>query len=396
MACVSKRLAIGVGFAALLAGCTQVGITGPSRIAEAPEAPAPRVQTGAAASTIGSGPTKVALVLPLTQNGGPSSVGSSLRNAAELAYAESGSNDLTILVRDDRGTADGAREATQGAVADGAELVMGPVFAGSVREAGRVAHAANKPLIGFSTDASAASNGVYLLSFLIESYVDRIVDYAVAQNKKSFAALVPENDYGNVALAEFQQTAAKRGVRVEAIERYAAGQSAAAVGRIASALPRIDALFIPEQADAMPAVAQALTANGIDSHKVQILGTGIWNDARVLKLPALQGAWFAAPENTGFNAFASRYRAKFGNDPARIATLSYDAVSLAAALAHSGGHFSDGALTNSSGFNGADGVFRFRNEGLNERGLAVLQVNNGAAVSVSPAPRSFTASASLQ
>lgn len=396
MACVSRRLAFGAGFAALLAGCTQIGITGSSKTAEAPEAPAPRVQTGAAASTIGSGPTKVGLVLPLTQNGGPGSVGASLRNAAELAYAESGSNDLTILVRDDRGTSDGARDATQGVINDGAELVMGPVFAGSVKEAGRVALAANKPLIGFSTDAGAASSGVYLLSFLIESYVDRIVDHAAAQNKKSFAALVPENDYGNVALAEFQQTAAKRGVRVEAIERYATGQSAAAVARMASALPRIDALFIPEQADAMPAVAQALTANGIDSHKVQILGTGIWNDARVLKLPALQGAWFAAPENTGFNAFANRYRAKFGTDPARIATLSYDAVSLAAALARQGGHFSDGALTNSSGFNGADGVFRFRSEGFNERGLAVLQINNGSAVSVSPAPRSFTASASLQ
>ena len=127
--------------------------------------------------------------------------------------------------------------------------------------------------------------------------------------------------------------------------------------------------------------------------RLQILGTGVWNDPRVLRLPALQGAWFSAPETSGFSAFAGRYRAKYGSDPARIATLSYDAVSLAAALARQGGGFSDAILTNSSGFNGADGVFRFRSDGPNERGLAVLQVNNGAAVTVSPAPRSFTAAA---
>lgn len=394
---VLTRLGTAGALAALLAACTQVGVSGPSTSNPAETSAPPAPSRAMSATSIGSGPTKIALLLPLSQNGASSSVGTSLRNAAELAYAESGSNDLTILVRDDRGTSDGARDAAQTAIADGAELVLGPLFAGSVREAGRVAHAANKPLIGFSTDTGAAGSGVYLLSFLIESYVDRIVDYATQQNKKSFAALVPENDYGNVALAGFQEATAKRGVRVEAIERYAPGQAAAAVQRIAAALPRIDALFIPEQADAMAAVATALTANGIDSHKVQILGTGIWNDARVLKLPPLQGAWFAAPENTGFNAFAGRYRAKYGSDPARIATLSYDAVSLAAALAHqTGGHFADGALTNSSGFNGADGVFRFRSDGPNERGLAVLAINNGAAVTVSPAPRSFTASASLR
>lgn len=350
------------------------------------------VQPGA----IGHGPDKIALILPLTQNGAPSAVGQGLRNAAELAYAEAGSNDLTILVKDDRSTPDGAREATQAALGEGAELVLGPLFAADVREAARVARAADKPVIGFSTDTASAGRGVYLLSFLVENYVDRIVEYAASQGKKSFAALVPESDYGNVALGEFQQAVAKRGARVEAIERYKPGAVDEAAVRVAAALPRIDALFIPEQADAMGGVAQALAANGIDGHKAQILGTGVWNDPRVLKLPALRGAWFATPENAGFNAFAQRYRAKYGSEPVRIATLSYDAVSLVSALARSQGaaRFSLDTLTNSSGFNGADGVFRFRQDGPNERGLAVLQIDNGAATTVSPAPRTFTSNPS--
>jgi hypothetical protein len=387
------------GVAALLAGCGQTMSSGPfGGAADSPlAAPTTAVQSkplagNAAPSTqIGSGPDKVALILPLTQNGTPSAIGTALRNAAELAYGESGSNDLTILVRDDHSTPDGARDATQAAINDGAELILGPLFAADVREAARVARAANRPVIGFSTDIGAAQHGVYLLSFLIENYVDRIVDYAAQQGKKSFAALVPDNDYGTVALAAFQQAAARHNVRVEAIERYTPSTLAAAAARIAGDLPRIDALLIPDQADAMPGVSQALVANGIDSHKVQILGMGVWNDPRVLKLPALQGAWFAAPENAGFNAFAQRYRAKYGNDPARIATLAYDAVSLVAALARTQGaqRFAETTLTNGSGFNGADGVFRFKPEGMNERGFAVLQVNGGSASTLSPAPRTF-------
>ena len=404
----ARRLSHGfllAGLVGLVAACGPSGGPGGGEQSSQPNLSAPTTRVtskplgsgaGQQAGAIGSGPTKVALILPMTQNGATTSIGSSLRNAAELAYAEAGTNDLTILVKDDKGSADGAHEAAQQALGEGAELVLGPLFAGNVREAAKVARAADKPVIGFSTDAASAGRGVYLLSFLIENYVDRIVDYAGQQGKKSYAALVPESDYGNVALAEFQQAAAKRGARVEAIERYKPGAPGDAVARIAAALPRIDGIFIPEQADGMAAVAQALTQNGIDSHKVQLLGTGIWNDARVFKLAPLQGAWFATPENAGFNAFSQRYKAKFGSEPARIATLAYDAITLVAALARTQGaqRFALDTLTNTSGFNGADGLFRFRTDGPNERGLAVLQIDNSAAKTVSPAPRSFTSNPS--
>lgn len=347
------------------------------------------------ADQIGTGSIRVALILPLTQASGPSVVGTSLRNAADLALSENGSTDVTLLVKDDHSTPEGARAATQAALSDGAELIIGPLFSPNTREVGRLAQGANKPVIAFSTDTSAAGPGVYLLSFLLENYVDRIIDFAAAKGKKSIAALIPDNDYGRVAEAEFQQDAARLSLRVMEIEHYQPQTLAAAVQKIASLGNQIDTLFIPDQAEAMPAVAQALAAAQLDSKKVQILGTGLWNDARVLILPNLQGAWFSAPDNTGFGTFAQRYRAKFGSDPTRIATLSYDAVSLVVALARTQGaqRFSETVLTNRAGFNGADGVFRFRPDGQNERALAVFQISNGTATPISPAPRSLTASA---
>ena len=384
-----------VGCAALaLAGCGPSGEPNFGSNDTAVGAPTTPVQTqplgnsAPVGQTIGAGPVRVGVILPLTQGGAPSAVGVSLRNAAQLAVEEAGSNDVTLMVLDDRSSPDGAAQAAQQALGAGAEAIVGPLFAPDVREVGRIAKAAGKPVLAFSTDASVCSRGVYLLSFLIEGYVDRVMDYAKSKGKKSFAAMAPQSDYGNIAVAEFQQVASRLGVRVVTIARYAPGQPANAAKEIAGVADQIDALFIPDQADGMESVSAALVANGI---KTQILGTGIWNDARVLKLPALQGAWFAAPENAGFNAFATRYRAKFNSDPTRLATLSYDAVSLVAALARTQGsqRFSEKVLTNASGFNGADGVFRFRIEGPNERGLAVLQIDNNAASVLNAAPRSF-------
>jgi branched-chain amino acid transport system substrate-binding protein len=381
-----RRGVLGVVAILVLAGCGPVGGIGTGPAVEQPlNAPTSAVQSGPLNGTsnsaqIGSGPVKIALIVPLTQGSGPSLVGASLRNAAELALIDSGGNDLTILVKDDQSTPAGARAAAQAAVAEGAELILGPLFAPNVREAASVARPSNKQMIAFSTDTTAASRGVYLLSFLVENYVERIVDFSIARGKKSFAAMIPDNDYGRVAEAQFQSTVAQKGGRVMAIEHYAPGAAASAAQKIAAAAPQIDALFIPDQADAMASVAAALTSAGIDTKRIQMLGTGLWSDARVIKLPALQGAWFAAPETSGFNSFAGRYRAKFNSDPTRIATLAYDATSLAAALARQQG---------SQRYNGADGVFRFRADGQNERGLSVLQIGGGSTSVVSPAPRSF-------
>ena len=139
----------------------------------------------------------------------------------------------------------------------------------------------------------------------------------------------------------------------------------------------------------MPALGLALQQGGYDPAKVKPLGTGVWNDANVARVPAIQGGWFASPDTAGFNAFAGRYQQRFNSAPTRTATLAYDAVSLAAALARTQGsqRFSESVLTNPSGFAGADGVFRFRPDGRVERGLAVLELRNGQIVTVNAAPR---------
>ena len=389
-----KRLGWG---GALLAGLLALGACGgvdsPVVATRAPAPEAPAAPPPGEPATLGTGSVKVALILPLSGPG--AAVGASLRNAAELALQESQSPDLKLLVKDDRGTPDGAREAAASAIAEGAELVIGPLFSATVQSAAATARPAGKPVIAFSTDVSVAARGVYLLSFLPQTEVDRIIDATTEGGRRSFVALIPETTYGNAVEAQFREAVARRGGRVVAIERYPAGNPAAAIGRLAPLMtgpaPQADALFLPDTPDGLAAAGAALARAGFNPARVRPVGTAVWNDPRVFALPAFQGAWFAAADPVGFAGFGQRYRARFGTDPVRVATLSYDAVSLAAALNRQYGsqRFADTTLTNPSGFAGIDGTFRFRPEGTSDRTLAVFEIRGGGTTIVSPAPRAL-------
>lgn len=372
--------------AAILAACsTQLG--GGPPVAQRPG------EAATANAAVGEGQVRVALILPFSGQGNASVAGQSMKNAAEMALAEFKSPNIQLLVKDDGGTVQGAQAAAQQAISEGAEIIIGPIFAQSVSGVAQIARASNIPVIAFSTDVSVAARGVYLLSFLPETDVRRIVDFSVSRGKRSFAALLPDNAYGTVVEGAFQQEVSRRGGRVLVLEKYTpdGNRINEAVRRVSQAANQVDTIFIPDSPDAVPQVVNALVANGVDLRRVQLLGSGLWEDSRISSTGAIEGAWYAAPGATGFSNFSSRYRARFGQDPVRTATLGYDAVALVAALVKTQGpqRFSETALTNPSGFAGIDGVFRFRPDGTNERGLAVLRVTPSGGQVLSPAPQSF-------
>jgi branched-chain amino acid transport system substrate-binding protein len=386
-----RRALVGVALAgglAILGACS-----GNSELFNSNPPPAAPSQQPAA---IGTGAVKVGLILPLSAGGNAGTVALSMKNAAELALLEFNSPNVQLLVKDDGGTAGGAQLAAQQALGEGAEIIVGPLFAHSVGVVGAAARQRGVPVIAFSTDASIATRGVYLLSFLPESDVDRIVDYAIGNGKRSFVAMLSEGAYGNVVEAEFKQTVARKGARIVGLERYPidAIKMQAPAKLIAQASRGADAVFIPEGPEVVPSVVQALTAANLDTKRVQLLGTGLWDDPRIFNDVRLHGGWYAAPDSTGFRNFSARYRTRYNQDPVRTATLAYDAVALVAALVKTQGpqRFSEQVLTNPSGFAGIDGLFRFRADGTNERGLAVMRVTPSGGQIISPPPRAFGAS----
>src|SRR5689334_23788529 len=234
----TRRSALGLILGApLLGACAGVQQT-LSQFGSSDPPPGPQQEPTA----VGSGQVKVGLILPLSASGNAGTAALSMKNAAEMALAEFQNPNIQLLVKDDSGTPQGANAGAQQAVAEGAEIILGPLFAASVPAVAQVARSRGISVIAFSTDSSVAGRGVYLLSFLPESDVNRIVDYAASIGKRSFAGLVPDNAYGNVVEAAFKQAAGRKG-RVVAFEKYS-GDRATPARAVAQMLGSADALMI--------------------------------------------------------------------------------------------------------------------------------------------------------
>ncbi len=337
-------------------------------------------------------PARVTLLLPLSSPAaGNRAVADALEHAAELAIFDAKNPRILLMPRDDGGTPEKAVAAATKAIDDGAEIIVGPLFANSVSAIAPVARAHHVPVIAFSSDRSVGGAGVYLLSFQPETEVNRIISYAIQSGHSNFAALIPNSPYGDKVNGAFRDSVMRAGGRIADVERVAERPELMGPATQQVVKSGADAVLIAEGGSMLEAVAPSLAIAGAKDRGTQLLGTGLWDDAATAHEPMLQNGWFAAPPPDAFTAFAAHYRSVYGAAPPRIATLSYDALALVALLANGPPHqrFTDAALTDPNGFSGIDGIFRFHPDGSAERGLAVLDVGASGFSVRDPAPKTF-------
>ena len=341
----------------------------------------------------GQTPVRIGILLPFSNGSATTrALADSLLKSAELAMFESHNRNLMLLPADEGSGGSDAVAGARALLAEGAEVIVGPLFSHSVTAIAPMTRDHAVPVISFSTDRGVAGDGVYLLSFQPENEVTRIVRYAAGQGHAAFAALVPITAYGAHVAHAFESTVKAAGARVVVEERFdPAGEAVSApVMKVAQSRP--DAVLIAQGGPMLRDIASSLAANGAGSKQVQYLGTGLWDESATIREPALVGGWFAAPDPDLARGFEAKFRDTFGSNPPALASLAYDAVSLIAALAPGPAYhrFTREALSDPNGFSGVDGVFRFDVDGSCEMGLAVLRINpEGNTVVISPAPRTF-------
>lgn len=378
---------------AVLSACVPSGFGGGSGFRNQ-GSPFGNTTQNATGEVIGTGQVRVALLVPLTATGNAGTIGASFKNAAALALREFPNANIQLLVKDTQGTPDGARAAASAALAQGAELILGPVFGSAVGPVTSLAVPRSVPVISFSTRTEVATRGAYLMGFLPRDQVYRAAAYAAQKGKKSFAVLVPNNQTGLIYEGLFREAASNFGIRVATIERYALDRTSMQqkVAEIAKLSSSIDGVFMPDSATSVTFMAQLLAGAGLTPPRVLYVGSGQWDDPAITAEPALRGSIYASAPNGRFDQFAARYRQAYGSAPPRNASLAFDATILAAGLTARFGNekFTRRVLTNTDGFAGVDGVFRFNADGTNTRAMAVYEVQSGGARVVSPAPTTLS------
>ncbi|MFA8387053.1 MAG: penicillin-binding protein activator [Pelagibaca sp.] len=341
-------------------------------------------------------PVPVALLIPRSDSGA-GAVAASLENAARLAVASLDGVQIDLRVYDTAGDAQRAAVQAETAVADGAQIILGPLFGEAANAAGVAVADNGINVLSFSNNPSIAGGNVYVLGSTFRNTASRLLGYASRQGRNSVVIVHPQNVEGEFGKAAIQAAAAQSGVRVAAIESFAFSQEG-----VASAVPRIrasvdstgaDSLFLTSNAaGALPILLQLLPEAGISPSATQYMGLARWDvPTQILSMPGAQGGYFTLPDTAAQSAFNSRYRAQFGQEPHPLAGLAFDGIAAIGALVRQGRSdaLSARALTQSSGFQGANGVFRLRPDGTNERGLAVATVRNNQVTILDPAPSGF-------
>jgi branched-chain amino acid transport system substrate-binding protein len=337
-------------------------------------------------------PVRVGVILPL-QSGSAAvkALADTMLKAAELAVYDSGNKDIVLMTADEGSTAADASAAAERLLNQGAEIIVGPLFAPAVRAVAPAARDRGVVVLAFSTDSSVAGDGVYLMGFLPQNDVNRVVSYALEHDHHKFAVLAPNSAYGDITLDALRATLKDTKGELGDVVRFPDTEDGALNPAAKAAKTDADALLIPDGGPVLRAISPTLGTDGLDPGKVKLLGTGLWNDPANLTQPTLNGGWFAAVDPKNNETFDAKYRAAFDVNPPPLAALAYDALSLVAVLAKGEPYkrFTRAALADPNGFSGVDGIFRFMPDGTTERGLAVLQVSPDGFRVVDPAPTTF-------
>jgi len=394
--------------------------------------PEPPVLGGRAPEDLTNTSIKVAILLPLS--GQHEAIGNDLLQAANLALFDLGNNQLQLMPFDTQGTARGAESATANALVNGAELILGPLFSSSVPSVHALASDRDVNVVTFSTDTSVAGNGVYMMGLTVGQQLRRIMEFSYQQGLLNFAVLAPDTPYGDAVINNVFSASDELGLNVERVMRYPvniepgsqdlheiakilgdyaerqklleeeiklyAEETDDASKEYVEKLEKLDtfgnvpfdALIIPEGGARLKELAPLLSYYDIDPEIVQFIGTGLWADRSLSNEPALVGGWFSAPSPEKAKAFAERFSDVYGYPPSRIASIAYDATALAGLLAQDPAdtRFDRISIENINGFTGYDGIFRFPESGVAERGLAILEVGRRDLLMLEPAPDEFT------
>jgi ABC-type branched-subunit amino acid transport system substrate-binding protein len=345
-----------------------------------------------------SAPVPVALLVPSgSGQAGDEFLAQSLQNAAKLAISDLSGVQIDLRVYSTGGQPGQAQAMAIKAVDEGALIILGPVFAQEANAAGVAVSGRGINVLSFSNNPDIAGGNVFVLGQTFESTAARLASYAARNDKRKLMVVHDRNTGGELGLAAIREGASAAGASVVAVGNYEFSQNG-----VVSAVPGIaasakasgaDAIFFTaDTAGALPLVTQLLRENGVAADTTRFIGLTRWDvPTASMGLPGLQGGWFALPDPGLYQQYQARYQAAYGSAPHPISGLAYDGIAAIGALVKQGkaNALTGAALTQGSGFVGVNGIFRLRNDGTNDRGLAVAEVRGGQLVIVDGAPRSF-------
>lgn len=365
---------------------------------------------------------KIALLLPLS--GDKKDLGWNLANSSFISLFDNDDDDnIELVLFDSKGTAKGAKKAFKEIINKNIKLVIGPIFSSAVKAIEAEALRYEITVISFSNNTKLIGKindygGIFLAGMRPEAGIDRMISYALDNEKYNFAIIAPNSKYGHAVTSKFKQIVKGRDGNFITAQFYKSNERDLnrAVNRVITSFripqdfdfredehevseedkiyPQV--IMIPQSGNILAKIMQSIQEQNIDERQFQFIGSSQWDDITTLENKQLQGSWFAAPDHEEFADFEQKYYDLYKKFPPRISSLAYDIIMATSILVEE----KDGKYVPNirdfvnyqgkiNGFIGIDGPFRFLPNGIVQRNLAVLEIDQDKLRTLAPANEEF-------
>lgn len=370
-----------IAFAVMVSGCQSKGSVSdaldPAAIA-APGAPAAGAVASPATQSLGTGPTKVAMLLPLSAPGTAGENGRKMLDATKLAMSDLGNALLTVTVEDTKGDSAHASELAVKAITGGAKIVIGPVELPAAQHIAKLWGSQRPPVLALA-DNFAGGPGVYAVRLNEADSAAAGAAGLAAKGSKKFVLLVAAGANAGAIEKRVANSLSIYGATLAVTIPYSAGDGGTkAVNDMGSLVDAPDAIVIASGDDNPSQILAALKSKGIPGKAVAVVGTNRWLERPIE--PLFEGSYIATLDPNETGPIADRFRTTYNYPADANVAYAYDMVALTAGIASAVGPdgFNKQVLENRSGFRGSTGLFRFRADGSSERSMPFYQVQKGA------------------
>lgn len=305
---------------------------------------------------------QVALLLPLS--GPRAALGQQMAKAVWLVEDFGGAGGKT-RVMDAGETPQSAAEAARDAVAQGANVIVGPLFRNQTPAV--VQAAGSVPVLSLSNDAALTASGAWVFGVTPAQSVNTVLGYAKTTGARRLAVLETQGSLGQQANQAVATLASK--ARVTPLQAIPAATKPAQMGealRHSGGGTMPDIIYVPGTGAQALRQAEAAVQSGVTT-----IGSLQWSGLAQPDLDRLDKACFTGPDPVRFDRLSAFFRAQLDEDMGVIAALAVDAVGVARAA---------GGATNLSSrriFEGLLGDTRFDRDKSCQRALAILRIDGG-------------------
>ncbi|PBB94814.1 ABC transporter substrate-binding protein [Mesorhizobium sp. WSM3862] len=360
--------------AAIAAPSSQAGATtaAPAQLTASSAATAPKGNL-----TLGTGSTKIAMLLPLSAPGSAGENGRKMFDAARLAMADFGDKLVTLTIEDTRGDSGYAKDlAVKAITSGGVKIVIGPAELAAAQHLAKLSGTQRPPVLALA-DNFAGGPGVYSVRLSEADSAAAGAAAVASKGAKKFVLLVPAGANAGAVEARVANALSIYGATLAVTLPYSASDAAKVVSDMGSLVEAPDAVVVASGDGSPVAVLSALKAKGIPGKAVSLIGTERWLERPID--PLYEGAYIATLDQSETGPIADRFKATYNYQPDVNVAYAYDMVALSAGIASSVGPngFSKQVLENTSGFRGSTGLFRFRADGSSQRSMPFFKVEKG-------------------